>query len=95
MPMRTSEKDRTSSQSDDKGCLSIDDLSVDTEDLLSFSYQVAKGMEYITSKNVAVRILVCSYDMMLSCWSEDPLKRPSFRKLVERTELLLSENTKN
>eukprot|EP00063_Salmo_salar_P090409 XP_014065244.1 PREDICTED: mast/stem cell growth factor receptor kita-like [Salmo salar] len=35
------------------------------------------------------------YDMMLSCWSEDPLKRPSFRKLVERTELLLSEDTKN
>uniref|UniRef100_A0A4W5JWP6 Serine-threonine/tyrosine-protein kinase catalytic domain-containing protein n=1 Tax=Hucho hucho TaxID=62062 RepID=A0A4W5JWP6_9TELE len=35
------------------------------------------------------------YDMMLSCWSEDPLKRPSFRKLVERTELLLSEGTKN
>lgn len=35
------------------------------------------------------------YDMMLSCWNDDPLKRPSFRKLVERTELLLSENTKN
>ncbi|XP_052366101.1 mast/stem cell growth factor receptor kita-like [Oncorhynchus keta] len=35
------------------------------------------------------------YDMMLSCWSEDPLKRPSFRKVVERTELLLSEHTKN
>ncbi|GLD70811.1 KIT proto-oncogene, receptor tyrosine kinase b isoform X1, partial [Lates japonicus] len=35
------------------------------------------------------------YDMMLSCWNHDPLKRPSFRKLVERTELLLSENTKN
>lgn len=32
---------------------------------------------------------------MLSCWNHDPLKRPSFRKLVERTELLLSENTKN
>lgn len=38
---------------------------------------------------------LCRYDMMLSCWSHDPLKRPSFRKLVERTELLLSENTKN
>ncbi|XP_042339017.1 mast/stem cell growth factor receptor kita-like, partial [Plectropomus leopardus] len=35
------------------------------------------------------------YDMMLSCWNHDPLKRPSFRKLVERTELLLSENTRN
>uniref|UniRef100_A0A8C9YZG6 receptor protein-tyrosine kinase n=1 Tax=Sander lucioperca TaxID=283035 RepID=A0A8C9YZG6_SANLU len=35
------------------------------------------------------------YDMMLSCWNQDPLKRPSFRKLVERTELMLSENTRN
>uniref|UniRef100_A0A669EHL0 receptor protein-tyrosine kinase n=1 Tax=Oreochromis niloticus TaxID=8128 RepID=A0A669EHL0_ORENI len=151
MPMRPSEKER-SSESDD-----IDELSLDAEDLLSFSYQVAKGMEYITSRNARLPVKWMSpesifdcvytiesdvwsygillweifslgnspypgmqvgsafyrmiqeghrmsrpeyaptemYDMMLSCWNHDPLKRPSFKKLVEKTELLLSENTKN
>ncbi len=32
-----------------------DCLALDTEDLLSFSYQVAKGMEFLVSKNVSVK----------------------------------------
>uniref|UniRef100_A0A3Q1CX67 Mast/stem cell growth factor receptor n=1 Tax=Amphiprion ocellaris TaxID=80972 RepID=A0A3Q1CX67_AMPOC len=201
MPMRPSEKEK-SSQSGTRS-LSLhfctvepimqNELSLDAEDLLSFSYQVAKGMDYITSKNCIHRDLaarnillthgrvakICDfglardittdasyvlrgnarlpvkwmspesifdcvytfesdvwsygillweifslgnspypgmqvgsafyrmiqeghrmnrpefapiemYDMMLCCWNHDPLKRPSFRKLVERTELLLN-----
>uniref|UniRef100_A0A672G5S2 Mast/stem cell growth factor receptor n=1 Tax=Salarias fasciatus TaxID=181472 RepID=A0A672G5S2_SALFA len=206
MPMHPSEKERSSHSGTNSPTLlfqipvqhDIDELSLDSEDLLSFSYQVAKGMEYVTSRNcihrdIAARNIllthgrvakICDfglardintdasyvlrgnarlpvkwmspesifdcvytfesdvwsygillweifslgnspypgmqvdstfykriqegyrmnrpefapneiYDIMLSCWSHDPVKRPSFRKLVERTELLLSENTKN
>lgn len=32
-----------------------DELALDLEDLLSFSYQVAKGMAFLASKNVSRR----------------------------------------
>ncbi|XP_062376526.1 KIT proto-oncogene, receptor tyrosine kinase b [Sardina pilchardus] len=193
MPMRSYQrKPNLSECGGDK-----DDLSLDTEDLLSFSYQVAKGMDFLTSKNCIHRDLaarnilltkgrvakICDfglardiasdsnyvlrgnarlpvkwmspeslfegiytfesdvwsygillweifslgnspypgihvgvdfyrmiqdgfrmsepefapseiYEVMRCCWSTDPLKRPSFKKLVERTEVLLSEHTK-
>ncbi|NP_001137390.1 KIT proto-oncogene, receptor tyrosine kinase b precursor [Danio rerio] len=194
MPMRSYQKRSNQTEwCDDK-----DDLSLDTEDLLSFSYQVAKGMDFLTSKNCIHRDLaarnvlltqgrvakICDfglarditrdsnyvlrgnarlpvkwmspeslfacvytfesdvwsygillweifslgntpypgipvgstfykmiqdgyrmsepefapseiYEVMRWCWSADPLKRPPFKKLVERTELLLSETTKH
>uniref|UniRef100_A0A8C2GTZ1 receptor protein-tyrosine kinase n=1 Tax=Cyprinus carpio TaxID=7962 RepID=A0A8C2GTZ1_CYPCA len=194
MPMRSYQKRSNQTEwCDDK-----DDLSLDTEDLLSFSYQVAKGMDFLTSKNCIHRDLaarnvlltqgrvakICDfglarditrdssyvlrgnaclpvkwmspeslfacvytfesdvwsygillweifslgntpypgipvgstyykmiqdgyrmsepefapievYEVMRWCWSADPLKRPTFKKLVERTELLLSETTKH
>lgn len=33
--------------------LEDDELALDVEDLLSFSYQVAKGMSFLASKNVS------------------------------------------
>lgn len=41
-----------------------DGLSLDTEDLLSFSYQVARGMEFLASKNVSVHL---NMQMFNSC----------------------------
>lgn len=46
----------------------VDELSLDAEDLISFSYQVAKGMEYITSKNVRLSNCIQSiYLFVVSC----------------------------
>ncbi|CAB1324124.1 unnamed protein product, partial [Coregonus sp. 'balchen'] len=72
-----------------------DSLSLDTEDLLSFSYQVAKGMDFLASKNEAVHILGCLYEIMKSCWDSNPFKRHSFSKVVERIEQQLSDTTKH
>ncbi|KAG7228763.1 hypothetical protein INR49_008541 [Caranx melampygus] len=72
-----------------------DGLSLDTEDLLSFSYQVAKGMEFLASKNVSINFILQMYQIMRSCWEADPFNRPPFRKVVERIEQQLSDATKH
>uniref|UniRef100_A0A4W4EV51 receptor protein-tyrosine kinase n=1 Tax=Electrophorus electricus TaxID=8005 RepID=A0A4W4EV51_ELEEL len=189
MPMRSYQKRSKQTEWTDD----MDELSLATEDLLSFSYQVARGMDFLASKNCIHRDLaarnvlltqgrvakicdfglarditkdssyvlrgnarlpvkwmspeslftcvytfesdVWSYGILLWeifslgnspypgvpvgsifykmiqdgyrmsepefapseiwCWSTDPLKRPTFKKLVERTEMLLSETTKH
>ncbi|KAL2097442.1 hypothetical protein ACEWY4_006649 [Coilia grayii] len=194
MPMRSHQRKPNLSEC----CGDKDDLSLDTEDLLSFSYQVAKGMDFLTCKNCIHRDLaarnilltkgrvakICDfglardiasdsnyvlrgnarlpvkwmspeslfegiytfesdvwsygvllweifslgtspypgihvgagfykmiqdgyrmcepefapieiYEVMRCCWNADPLKRPPFKKLVEKTEVLLSEHTKH
>lgn len=38
--------------------LEDDELALDLEDLLSFSYQVAKGMAFLASKNVRMGMVL-------------------------------------
>ncbi|KAG9329133.1 hypothetical protein JZ751_007541 [Albula glossodonta] len=38
---------------------------------------------------------LCVYHIMKSCWEAEPLRRPSFGKIVEQIELQLSDNTKH
>lgn len=49
--------------------LQEDGLTLDTEDLLSFSYQVAKGMDFLASKNVSVfGVFFWSFFCIRSFW---------------------------
>lgn len=57
--------------------------------------EIVYGCNFVPHSSPVKHFCHCRYNIMLSCWSHDPLKRPPFRKLVERTEMLLSENTKN
>uniref|UniRef100_A0A452TGF2 Mast/stem cell growth factor receptor Kit n=1 Tax=Ursus maritimus TaxID=29073 RepID=A0A452TGF2_URSMA len=132
-----------------------DELALDLEDLLSFSYQVAKGMAFLASKNARLpvkwmapeSIFNCvytfesdvwsygiflwelfslgsspypgmpvdskfyrmikegfrmlspehapaeMYDIMKTCWDADPLKRPTFKQIVQLIEKQISEST--
>ncbi|MEJ1274682.1 KIT proto-oncogene receptor tyrosine kinase [Cricetulus griseus] len=134
-----------------------DELALDLEDLLSFSYQVAKGMAFLASKNARLpvkwmapeSIFNCvytfesdvwsygiflwelfslgsspypgmpvdskfykmikegfrmlspehapaeMYEVMKTCWDADPLKRPTFKQVVQLIEKQISESTKH
>ncbi|XP_036190102.1 mast/stem cell growth factor receptor Kit isoform X9 [Myotis myotis] len=132
-----------------------DELALDLEDLLSFSYQVAKGMAFLASKNARLpvkwmapeSIFNCvytfesdvwsygiflwelfslgsspypgmpvdskfykmikegfrmlspehapaeMYDIMKTCWDADPLKRPTFKQIVQLIEKQISDSS--
>uniref|UniRef100_A0A670YBY9 receptor protein-tyrosine kinase n=1 Tax=Pseudonaja textilis TaxID=8673 RepID=A0A670YBY9_PSETE len=135
--------------------LEDDELALDVEDLLSFSYQVAKGMSFLSSKNARLpvkwmapeSIFECVYtfesdvwsygillwelfslgsspypgmpvdskfyknikegyrmfspeyappeifNIMKSCWDADPVKRPTFKQIVQLIEQQISDTT--
>lgn len=37
----------------------------------------------------------CRYDVMKTCWDADPLKRPTFKQVVQLIEKQISDNTKH
>lgn len=49
-----------------------------------------------THKKNPIAVLLCfRYDIMHSCWDADPVKRPSFSKIVEKIEQQISDSTKH
>ncbi|KAK0150297.1 Platelet-derived growth factor receptor beta [Merluccius polli] len=74
------------------------------DDLLGFSYQVAKGMEFLASKNLFYSALKRGYrmnkpahasdqvyDIMGKCWDEKFEKRPEFSFLVHTMGNMLTD----
>ncbi|KAI4489805.1 hypothetical protein M0804_003987 [Polistes exclamans] len=74
-----------------------------TQDLLSWAFQVARGMEYLSQRKVSSYNLnltlihtnnVSIYNIMLQCWKAKPTLRPGFTELVESIGDLLEESVK-
>ncbi|ENN77792.1 hypothetical protein YQE_05762, partial [Dendroctonus ponderosae] len=69
------------------------------KDLVSFAYQVARGMEYLSSRRLLrnghrmEKPPCCSTDiylLMRDCWCYEPYNRPVFSKLVEDLDAILT-----
>ncbi|CAB1315890.1 unnamed protein product, partial [Coregonus sp. 'balchen'] len=78
--------------------LSISDSPIlSYTDLVGFSYQVAKGMDFLASKNRGYRMPKPThatdeiYDVMCKCWDEKFEKRPPFSSLVHLMGNLLTD----
>ncbi|KAL2716305.1 vascular endothelial growth factor receptor 1 isoform X1, partial [Vespula squamosa] len=65
-----------------------------TQDLLSWAFQVARGMEYLSQRRVSNQNLYQLYNIMLQCWKAKPTLRPSFTELVDSIGDLLEESVR-
>ncbi|KPP64900.1 vascular endothelial growth factor receptor 2-like, partial [Scleropages formosus] len=63
------------------------------EDLISYSFQVAKGMEFLSSRKVSHSSRAL-YQIMLECWLDRPKDRPTFTELVQHLGDLLQARAK-
>ena len=43
--------------------------------------------------NAPLIVLLCSYEIMLQCWHENPYDRPSFTELYTRLDDMLSQSS--
>ncbi|RWS11057.1 Vascular endothelial growth factor receptor 3-like protein, partial [Dinothrombium tinctorium] len=82
-------------------CESDETCYVTINHLYSFAFQIAKGMHYLATRQNGYRMSkpdYCSneiYDIMKSCWHNDPEKRPDFARLTDLFFEYLDWSTKD